>query len=151
MPERNDDSIPALDPFQFARAHSEYYFRSGESNLRELVERLVSDALILGCRHVEAVNLNGWAVVAAELDWIMTPSRVPVSEDVAFRGFFGFPESGDNEIRGEGVVAAFCNTVVTSSASGVRIVQGELAPNDPIFSYLRSQKWQRAVAFRDLV
>lgn len=151
MAKPDDDSIPALDGFQFARAHPEYYFQSGEPTLRELTERLVADAQILGCRNVEAHNVNGWAIVAAEADWISTPARVPVTEDTAFRRFFGFPESGDNEVRGEGVVAAFCRTVVTSSGSGVRVVQGEITLNDPIFSYLRSQKWQRAVAFRDLI
>ena len=35
--------------------------------------------------------------------------------------------------------------------SFARVVQGEIILNDPIFSYLRSQKWQRAVAFRDLI
>ena len=151
MPESHRDLSLALHAFQFARAHPEYYFRSGEATLRELADRLVSDARILGCGRVEAIKFDDWTIVAADSDWITRRSRVPVSEVIAFRRFFGFPESGDNEVRGEGVVAAFCRTVVTSSVLDVHVVQGQVAPDDPIFRHLETQNWQRAVAFKDLI
>jgi hypothetical protein len=138
--------------FAWLRSHASMFFSTVDTTQSALMEHLVGEAVILGCVRVEAEFHDGWAIVGAEMDWFSVPSRVSVTEDCLFTRVFAFPEAGDNSCRTEVLVAAFARDVVTASAGRVRIIQGDVPPNDSVVRLLsETSRWRRAVAFRQLV
>ena len=138
------------DPMEFARSHPTFFFNTGVANELDHTARLVMGAQALGAKHVEAISLHSWSIVAAELDWFAT-AAVTVFENEVFTTLRACIELGQNSIRPEGVVGAFAQSIVVRSPQGIRTIKGQVEATDPILSFLAEHSnWPRAIAFRGI-
>ena len=144
------------DRHAWVRAHADMFFSTAGPTEAALMNGLVSDAVILGCMNVNAIRTQGWCVVGAESDWLALGAIRPVlevdPETDLFTNLCALPEAGRECHRHEVFVASFAKVVITSSQSGVRLIQGTVGEEDPIFSFLRTrQEWARCIAFHGAV
>jgi len=152
--ERGDFKIIGADRtaiLEWLRAHPTMLFSNGIATPWALMLHLASDALILGCRHVEQIIRQSWFIVAADADWFELPSGVSVPPEALFEQLVPFPQRGQNCHRAEILVAAFARDVISVKGVKVAVVQGTVAKTDDVIPYVQAQRWQRAVAFRGIV
>jgi len=137
-----------VERLAWIRARAERFFPTAGPSEAALMIGLVSDALTLGSTNVTALRFQNWSVVGAELDWLVL-GRFTVPEAELFSYLRALPEAGRECHRHEIFVAAFARDVLASSSAGIRIIQGNVTDDDPIFPFLKSRAtWARSIAFR---
>jgi hypothetical protein len=109
-----------------------------------LAQRSAGDALILGAHAVETRHVGDCWAVSADVDWLAVPGET--LEDL-FDNVVAFPEAGVNSMRSEVLLAAFADTVTTTTPSGTTVIKpGDGGPLD--VQSLVPGTWARTVAFR---
>lgn len=132
------------DPYALIRKRPEMFIR--EVSGPELAERIAGDALRLTGGPVTMLRTGPWWVIAAQTDWLAKEPESSV-EDLFSRPV-PFPQAGDNSIRGEVVLAAFADPLVTYTRELGQVIKGKVPKDEPIWGLLKSNPdWKRVVAF----
>lgn len=106
------DRLYALDAVESARLHPEWFFRRGEFDANELVSLLVEEAGRGGAQAVQIEHDDGWVGIAADKDWLE-------GDVAAFFAPVSYPAGGQNSIRAEVALTAYCDAVVTGERGEV--------------------------------
>jgi hypothetical protein len=135
-----------FDPLDHIRSHPQRYLPGGKLDGLWLAQNLVSDVRMQDGSNVAKSQVDGWWVVVSDTDWIALLERRHHRDP--FTSILPFPEAGPNSMHGEVLLTAFAEAVLTADREGPRVVKGQVAPDDPIWSRLSGGTWSRAVAFR---
>jgi hypothetical protein len=137
--------MKTLDPIEHIRSNPQMYLRGGKVDRIDIARQLAGDAIYLGAKRVQIVDVNDWMLVAADTDWMKRSSADMRS---AFDKIVPFPEAGINSMRSEVLLSAFAQDIFTADATGHEVIKGA-APKDPdVYRAAKEENWARVVAFR---
>ena len=129
-----------IDPTASVRAHPDWFFRSGEFSVAELLSLLTHEAIMHGARDVTARAIGEWWLIQSSHDWL--------SGDIA--AFFNLvpdPLAGPNSSRVEFLATVFCRAVWTARAGEPYAVAAvEPLPPD-VLTQLSDRTVGRSIAF----
>jgi hypothetical protein len=143
---KNDDLKIIEDPIKWLISHKKQFLWQKDIGL-QLAINIVNDAIILSEGPVTILNKEKWWIIGSEIDWIIKES-IDVDETFFFNIIPSLQDT-QNSIRGEVLLTAFAEDVVTIREGVSNIIKGTL--NNDIHFLLDLQKdncWKRLVAFR---
>src|SRR5690349_4433092 len=105
--------MKTLDPVTHVRDNPAMYLRGGRRDAVELARQLAGDAIYLGAKRAQILEVNGWLLVAADIDWMK-------DRDVreTFQQIVPFTEAGVNSMRSEILLTAYADDVFTADETG---------------------------------
>jgi transcriptional antiterminator Rof (Rho-off) len=115
------EDITPVDLLGYLRKSQDRFFRGGSYDPLEAATMIAGEALRRGAAEVQIRSDSEWLIIEADHDWL---GELEVD---AFSKITSFPEGGQNSMLDEVLLMAFSRGVVTSSASGVRIIKGKSA------------------------
>lgn len=124
------DDLEQFEPLDAVARLESQMFRSGSFDAFEAVGEIVRAALNCGAKDVAVHRVDSWFFISSLTDWLVEDGR-DVSER-AFSRICSYKAGGDNSMRPEVLLTAFTNSVITVSASGVRVVKGSSPNTDAI-------------------
>ena len=137
------------DPIEYIRRQPQRFLRQIPANAVELAGNLVTDALTLGARHVITMHVADWWIVGGDVDWLPRGSAAEAVR--VFSQITPLPEAGDNSMRGDVLLTAFAEDIVTTSPTRGRrisLIKGQLPIDSDVVAALHYPEWLRAIAFR---
>jgi hypothetical protein len=131
----------------YIRQHRAMFLRTKETTPIELVERILGDALYSGASECTVLRQRDWWIIASTTDWLSGHAdHVP---EELFQKIVAMPEAGQNAMRGEVLLTAFAQHVITATPYGCMVISGDVSSDDEVWHIVSlSQKWQRMIAFR---
>jgi hypothetical protein len=138
--------MKTLDPIAQIQANPQMYLRGGQVDAVDLARQLAGDAIYLGAKRVQIMEVNDWLLVAADVDWMNKNAQTGVND--LFNRIIPFPQAGVNSMRSEVLVSAFADDVFTADANGHEIVKGQAPKDTEVYRAAKEENWARVVAFR---
>src|SRR5256885_1322137 len=138
--------MKTLDPIAQIQANPQMYLRGGQVDGVDLARQLAGDAIYLGAKRVQIMEVNDWLLVAADLDWIKKSAQTGIND--VFSRIIPFPQAGVNSMRSEVLLGAFADDVFTADTSGHEIVKGQAPKDSDVYRAAKEENWARVVAFR---
>jgi hypothetical protein len=136
------------DPIPWIRSNASMFFDDGKVSIDALKTRVIDDARAVGAA-VEVDDFENWAIVAGDRDWVPN-TDLGAPADVFLR-VCAAPDRGQNAVRGEVLLTAFCGSVITARGREVRAVVGSVSAASTLLEYIaRRSGWVRVIAFRDI-
>ncbi len=136
-------ALKTLDPIDHIRANPQMYLRGGNADPVDLARQIAGDAIYLGAKRAQIINVNGWLLVAADVDWMKGSEIQEIFSQVV-----PFPKAGVNSMRSEVLLSAFARDIFTADSTGHVVIKGT-APNDPeVYRAAKEENWARVIAFR---
>jgi hypothetical protein len=115
---------------EWARAHPELFFRSGDASPLELFAYVAKDVFSRGGVLVARV-VDDWTLVGSETNWMSHPVYAP---EELFGHVVTAPEQEVHSMRGEVIVAAFATSVALVVGDRGRIVIHGDPPGEALWS-----------------
>ena len=141
--------IKKIDPVHHVRQNMNMYLGREEVVQDELATFIVDDALVLGAQRTIIVRSEGWWVIGADIDWLLTGHQKEI-EDV-FCGILPLLGGGQNASRREILLTAFTDNIVTMKNNDLiqTVIKGEGAP-EIVLSLFQEYptKFERLIAFQ---
>lgn len=137
--------MPLPDPLTHVRSHPEMYLPAGRLEPSDFAARIAADALACGAGRTLAVHHDTWWAVAADIDWLA--GGAPAVADL-FRRVIPLPQAGPNSMRGEILLGAFADDVITWDSQRADRIQGTQRESESLRSLLNDRTWRRVIAFR---
>ncbi len=132
---------------EYIRRNSAMFLRASETEPIELVERILGDALYAGALECTVFRTNDWWIIASTTDWLS--GHEDYAPEELFHRIVAMPEVGQNAMRGEVLLTAFAQQVVTATPTACTVISGEGSTDDGVWNLVStSPKWQRIIAFR---
>jgi hypothetical protein len=140
--------MKAMDnPIDYICRHRDRFLRAKKTEPIELVERILGDALYSGASECAALHKNEWWIIASATDWL-GGHETYAPEDM-FHRIVAMPEAGQNAMRGEVLLTAFAQKVITATPAACTVISGEVSMDDEVWNLMcKSCKWQRMIAFK---
>jgi hypothetical protein len=138
--------MKTLDPIGQIQANPQMYLRGGQVDAVDLARQLAGDAIYLGAKRVQIMEVNDWLLVAADVDWMNKSAQTGVND--VFSKIIPFPQAGVNSMRSEVLLSAFADDVFTADASGHEVVKGQAPKDSDVYRAAKEENWARVVAFR---
>lgn len=127
--------------------HRDRFLRAKKTEPIELVERILGDALYSGASECAVLHQNDWWIIASTTDWL-GGHAIYTPEDMFYR-MVAMPEAGQNAMRGEVLLTAFAQHVITATPAACLVISGEVSMDDEIWTlFSKSPEWQRMIAFK---
>jgi hypothetical protein len=104
----SESDITPVEPLPWIRAHPSMFFAGGAVSAAALLDCLRSGAMAAGADRVDDEIRGTWAFSMSSPDWLP-------QDDIPglFTHMIWFPASGNNDIRPEVLLGAFCRCVCT--------------------------------------
>ncbi len=102
----------------------EMYFGASRATPSKIAASVASDALILGCTSVRVWNVEGWWLIAGDLDWLNAPNRSNFTDLNAFKVPWALPEAGQNQYLSAVMTRVFSNAAATCCGANTHLVKG---------------------------
>lgn len=135
------DDLEVRHPIDYIASNVSTFFPRGYFHPSEAIGLLTVEALRCGVDHLAVEHCGEWWIVRANKDWITEPDKLR-----PFRVVTPYRQGGDNSMRAEVLLTAFCRSVTTATKEGVVNVRGE--PFKDIWRYLPDIGDGRVLAFR---
>lgn len=131
----------------YIRRHRVMFLRTTETAPIELVERILGDALYSGALECTVLHKCDWWIIASTTDWLS--GHADYAPEELFQKIIAMPEAGQNAMRGEVLLTAFAQHVITATPHGCMVISGDVSSDDEVWHIVPpSRKWQRMIAFR---
>ena len=102
----------------------EMYFGASGATPKKIVASIASDALILGCTSVRVWVVDGWWLIAGDLDWLNAPNRSNFTDLNAFEAPWALPEAGQNHYLSAVMMRVFSVATATRCGANERLIKG---------------------------
>jgi hypothetical protein len=130
----------------YIRRNRGRFLRAKKTEPIELVERILGDALYAGASECAVFHQNDWWIIASPTDWL-GGHAVYTPEDL-FHRIVALPEAGQNAMRGEVLLTAFAQNVITATPTTCTGISGEVSMDDEVWNLAsKFPEWQRLIAF----
>lgn len=101
----------ALDAITVLRQHPDWFFRSGQFDVEEMIGLIVAEASRGGAKQLTVMHEGRWVSIESDTDWLR-------GDVAAFFAPVQYPEGGRNSARTEALLTAFCCAVITVTPEG---------------------------------
>jgi hypothetical protein len=130
----------------YIRRNRDRFLRSKQTEPIELVERILGDALYAGASECAVFRQDDWWIIASPTDWLGGHNAY-APEDL-FHRIVAMPEAGQNAMRGEVLLTAFAQNVITATPTECTVISGEAPLDEKVWNLVsKSPEWQRLIAF----
>jgi hypothetical protein len=134
------------DPVEWIKTRPEMFLWQGNIGL-QLSTNIISDALLLTGGPVTVLKKHDWWIIGSEIDWVENQSDYSIDE--LFSRIISYPEAGQNSMRGEVLLMAFADDVVTIDNKKTLVIKSSTDIDINFLLLLQSENhWKRIVAFR---
>lgn len=135
------------DAVSYVKRRSELFLGSNLPNDIGLLRWLLTDILVLGGQEIGVKRYEDWWLVGSNTDWLRPPPGLSLQD--MFSRIIPLPQAGDNSMRSEILLAAFCEEVVVSGSDGDLIIKGGGEKIEGLRSFISTAcPFERVVAFR---
>lgn len=134
------DDLLIVYPMDYIVKNESVFFPKGKFDPDDATGYIVTEALRCGVRHVAVECRACWWIVRSDKDWLTEPDKTR-----AFRIITPYREGGDNSMRPEILLTAFCRVVITATQGHVDVVKG--AVDREIAGDLRVSDAGRVIVF----
>lgn len=131
-----------VDAVEWARSNPRMFFGRDRPAPGHLLSFLVADVIELGGGECVMRRAGQWWIVGSDVDWL-NHERYTVAE--LFNRVVAAPQHGDNQMRGEVLVHAFCADVCVTGPEGVMKIVGS-EPEEAVL--MKTAGMRRAIVFR---
>jgi hypothetical protein len=139
--------LGVLKGIDVMRRRPEMYMPEGVS-ASNISARIVSDALVLGARHVRLDVKEAWQIVSADVDWLTRPAALNLPVADLFQRLIVLHEGGPNAARAEAWVGAYCQCAYSATATERLRVVGDASLPVEVELALLPAGCVRSIAFR---
>lgn len=130
----------------YIRRNRDRFLPAKKTEPIELVERILGDALYAGASECAVLRQNDWWMIASPTDWLC--GHAAYAPEELFYRIVAMPEAGQNAMRGEVLLTAFAQNVITATPTACTVISGEVAMDDEVWNLAsKSPGWQRLIAF----
>ncbi|MDH3605151.1 MAG: hypothetical protein OEU26_36610 [Candidatus Tectomicrobia bacterium] len=130
----------------YVRRNRRKFLQAEQVEPIELTERLLGDALYAGASECTVLRHKDWWIIISSTDWL-DGHDVYSPEDI-FQHIVPMPEAGPNAMRGEVLLMAFAQKVVTATPTACRVISGEVSMHDEVWRFVsKFPRWERMIAF----
>jgi hypothetical protein len=135
------------DPVSYVRGRPDLFLDPNIPRDIGLVKWLLTDILVLGGQEICVKRYEDWWLVGSSMDWLRPP--VGLSLQDMFSRIIPLPQAGDNSMRSEILLAAFCEEVVVLGPDSDLTIKGKSGKIEEIRSFVSTAcPLERVVAFR---
>ena len=140
-------SMNTLDnTVDYIRRNRDRFLKAKQTEPIELVERILGDALYAGASECAVFRQDDWWIIASPTDWL-GGHKADAPEDL-FHRIVAMPEAGQNAMRGEVLLTAFAQNVITATPTTCTLISGEVSMDDEVWNLAsKFPEWQRLIAF----
>ncbi len=112
------------DAVGYVRSHPEIFFQSGLYNPQEVLLKLVTDAISLGCTPLVIDQCFGFWVISANKNWVDIDN--PHGLEKVFSRLTANPKAGQNASRSEVLLNAFAENVIFMNKEQIFFAKGNV-------------------------
>ena len=124
MAKYSKNDIKVVDFKDHLIRNEQMYFGTRGANPQFIVTHIAEGAFVLGSGKVTIENVDGWWIVASDRDWLNAPNSINTTEKNVFESLRAFPESGQNNYRGEFMAMIYSSALVIITNSTSTLMKG---------------------------